>query len=266
LFYNVTGGFFPDPTINLSIELQNIIAYGSGFLMASYFPFYFYKAFELNSLRFHALYGVLLFLLLPYIIFFVILYPMKGNLRFATSYGLLVPAIYSVVVLYELLNAIRLKIKDRRTSSLPYKRLEMVLVYAAVSPWVFMTAFAYFNITQWVEVLVTNIGFVIITILFIARSVKLARLENARRIAIQNGRLELFYQCCESFSLSKREREIALLLCRGLTYKEIADTLFISERTVDNHVQHIFLKTEVNRKMELQQRLGFIHLFNAYGT
>ncbi|XHR95547.1 hypothetical protein ACFJIV_02240 [Mucilaginibacter sp. UC70_90] len=70
LFYNITGGLFPDPKINIPISLQMMVAYGSGFLMAAYFPFYFYKAFELDSLRWHALYGVPLFLFLPYVIFF----------------------------------------------------------------------------------------------------------------------------------------------------------------------------------------------------
>ncbi|MES2418328.1 MAG: LuxR C-terminal-related transcriptional regulator [Bacteroidota bacterium] len=260
LNYNITGGLFPDPKINVPIQLQNIIAYGSGFLIASYFPFYFYKAFNLYGLKFHAHYGVVLFLLLPYIIYFIILYPLKGDLRYATSYGILVPALYSVVVLYDLLNAIRLKIKDRKTSSYPYNWFEMFFVYAAVSPWVCMTAFAYFNITQWIEVLVTNLGFVIITILFIARNIKVTRLELAKKIAKQHGRAKLFEHYCALFNLSPREKEIALLLCKGLSYKKIANTLFISERTVDNHVQHIFLKTEVNKKMELQQKLGFVYL------
>jgi len=260
LIYNITGGLFPDPNIDLSIHLQNIIAYGSGFLMASYFPFYFYKAFKLNSLKFHAQYGVLLFLLLPYIIFFVILYPIKGGLGFATSYGLLIPAIYSVVVFFALLKAIRLKIHTRKTSKFPYDRLDMVLVYAAVSPWVCMTAFSYFNTRQWIEVLVTNLGFIIITILFIAESIKETRLEDAKKVAKQRGKEKLFEHCCGTFNLSRREKEIALLLCKGMTYKEIAEALFISERTVDNHVQHIFIKAEVNKKMDLQQKLGFVHL------
>ena len=265
LNYNITGGLFPDPRLNLSIEVQNIIAYGSGFLMASYFPFYFYKAFGLQTIRFHALYGVLLFLLLPYIIYFVILYPIKGNLSYATSYGLLVPAFYSIVVLYDLLHAIRIKIKKRRTTSHPYSWLEMMGVYAAVSPWLFMSAFAYFNISQWIEVFVTNVGFVIITLIFIAKSIKESRIQDARRQTLEHERFELFGQYCEDFNLSKRETEIALLLCKGLTYKEIADTLYISERTVNNHVQHIFLKTDVNKKMQLLQKLGFVYLVNAYG-
>jgi hypothetical protein len=65
LLYNITGGLFPDPKINIAIPVQEMIAYGSGFLMASYFPLYFYKVMELRSLRWHTFFGVPLFLLLP---------------------------------------------------------------------------------------------------------------------------------------------------------------------------------------------------------
>lgn len=42
--------------------------------------------------------------------------------------------------------------------------------------------------------------------------------------------------------LSRREREVAVLVARGLTNREIARTLFLSERTAENHVQHILAK------------------------
>src|SRR6266704_3650631 len=57
LLYNITGGLFPDAKIPIALSVQEMIAYGTGFLMASYFPFYFYKAFELKALRWHALFG-----------------------------------------------------------------------------------------------------------------------------------------------------------------------------------------------------------------
>lgn len=92
IVYNVSGGFFPDSKITfISIRAQNIIAYGSGFLMASYFPFYFYMAFELKRLRFHAIYGVPLFLLLPYVVFFIISYSLNDNIDFAVKYGIIIP-------------------------------------------------------------------------------------------------------------------------------------------------------------------------------
>lgn len=42
--------------------------------------------------------------------------------------------------------------------------------------------------------------------------------------------------------LTKREREIAELIRRGLSNKDIAGELVISQRTVDSHVQHILAK------------------------
>jgi DNA-binding CsgD family transcriptional regulator len=42
--------------------------------------------------------------------------------------------------------------------------------------------------------------------------------------------------------LTPREREVALLLARGLTNRQIADSLVITERTVAAHVEHILGK------------------------
>ena len=42
--------------------------------------------------------------------------------------------------------------------------------------------------------------------------------------------------------LSPRERQIAALVADGLSNREIATTLVISERTAQNHVQHILGK------------------------
>lgn len=51
--------------------------------------------------------------------------------------------------------------------------------------------------------------------------------------------------------LTRREVEIAALVAQGLTNKAIGRQLFISERTVDNHVQHIYNKISVDSRPEL---------------
>ena len=48
--------------------------------------------------------------------------------------------------------------------------------------------------------------------------------------------------------LTPRETEIARLLVLGMTDPEIAATLFISVRTVENHVAHILAKLGVHTR------------------
>ena len=42
--------------------------------------------------------------------------------------------------------------------------------------------------------------------------------------------------------MTAREREVALLIAHGKTNREIADTLVVSPRTVDNHVANVLSK------------------------
>jgi DNA-binding CsgD family transcriptional regulator len=52
-------------------------------------------------------------------------------------------------------------------------------------------------------------------------------------------------------ALTRREREIAVLAARGLTNKEIASTLVISVRTVDNHLSNAYAKLGIAARGEL---------------
>ena len=51
--------------------------------------------------------------------------------------------------------------------------------------------------------------------------------------------------------LTKREKEIILLIFEGKTKKEIADTLYLSVSTVKTNVENIYKKFNVHNKAEL---------------
>ncbi|MHA7966861.1 helix-turn-helix domain-containing protein [Paenibacillus sp. CAU 1782] len=55
----------------------------------------------------------------------------------------------------------------------------------------------------------------------------------------------------KAYGLSPRESDIAELVFRGASTKEIADILFISSYTVQDHLKSIFLKTNVHSRREL---------------
>ncbi len=63
------------------------------------------------------------------------------------------------------------------------------------------------------------------------------------------------------FGLSPRQREIVLLVIRGLSNREIAERLFITEQTVKDHLHDIFEKVQVRRRSELVAKvLGVLPL------
>jgi DNA-binding CsgD family transcriptional regulator/tetratricopeptide (TPR) repeat protein len=51
--------------------------------------------------------------------------------------------------------------------------------------------------------------------------------------------------------LSPREQEVARLVGRGLTNRQIAEALYVSERTAQNHVQHILVKLGFSNRSQI---------------
>ena len=54
----------------------------------------------------------------------------------------------------------------------------------------------------------------------------------------------------ESFDLTDREKEILTCLVKGMSYKMVADTCFISIETVNVHIKNIYRKLQVHSKSE----------------
>jgi DNA-binding NarL/FixJ family response regulator len=52
------------------------------------------------------------------------------------------------------------------------------------------------------------------------------------------------------FGLSKRELEILEEMSGGLNYKEIAEKMFISPKTVRKHIENVYRKLQVHNKVE----------------
>jgi len=176
LTYNITGGLLPDPKLPGSFFLQEVIAYATGFITPCFFPYYVYKAFGLEKMRFHAYRGVYLFLILPYIIF-VIVFAISKSLKSAQNL-LILPVAYAIWVIISLLNAIRHKYGSHFNSM--ESRQEIAVLLLSITPWVGLPVITYFNLGQAIEASITNVGFLLLFALQVNRHIKQTRIEHLR--------------------------------------------------------------------------------------
>lgn len=61
-------------------------------------------------------------------------------------------------------------------------------------------------------------------------------------------------------SLTRREKEVLRLLARGYTYREIAEDLFISVKTVETHASNVLRKTQQSNRHALTRWAQSRHL------
>ncbi|WP_371666702.1 LuxR C-terminal-related transcriptional regulator [Streptomyces sp. NBC_00289] len=72
----------------------------------------------------------------------------------------------------------------------------------------------------------------------------------------EGARTPLLVTAESAATLTAREREIALLAATGTVSKDIAETLGLSVRTVDNHLHHAYSKLGVTTRRQLADTLG----------
>ena len=89
-------------------------------------------------------------------------------------------------------------------------------------------------------------------------------LEEAVEYALSEGNYTALHAHAEQDSpanesppaLTRREREVASLVAQDITNRQIASELFISERTVDHHVEKILKKLELFSREQVASRLA----------
>jgi DNA-binding CsgD family transcriptional regulator len=64
------------------------------------------------------------------------------------------------------------------------------------------------------------------------------------------------FRAAAAVPLSGREREIVMLAAAGMASRDIAERLYLSVRTVNNHLQHAYTKLGVSSRAGLAQALG----------
>lgn len=254
ILYNVTSGLFPDPAIPIDIMMQNVIAYLIAFITSMYFVYYYYKAFDLKLLRFFATFGSLIFLFLPFACLFVIPYFITGDLALSRKLTVVIPFLYGVAFIIATTRAFIFKFRVNGYSD----RIKFQLVlaaYLALLCWVTLPIVVFFGDFQVLEHSLTNSGFLIMSIVYIRTSIYQSRKEYLMLLKSAQNVEQLIEENCQLYKLTNREIEIVNEIIQGKSYKLIAYSLNISEKTVAKHVSNIFAKVSVTNKVELINRL-----------
>ena len=178
IIYNVTGGLLPDPNLPGSFFIQEAIAYATGFITPCYFPYYIYKAFGLEKMKFHAYKGIYLFLISPYLLF-VIVFAVSKDIETAKNI-LLLPVLYALWVIYSLLKSIKFKYGNNFNSKESVEEITVLIL--SITPWIGLPIIAYFDFGQTAEASVTNTGFLLLFFLQVSRHVKQTKIEHERLI------------------------------------------------------------------------------------
>lgn len=176
--YNITGGLLPDKNLPGSYFIQMAIAYGTGFITPCYFPYYVYKAFGLEKMKFHAYKGVFFFLIAPYVLF-VIVFGITGDLNLAKDL-LILPVAYAVWVIASLVKSIKYKHQGNFKKS--ESKEELTVLFLSLTPWVGLPIIDFLNLGQGIEASITNIGFLLLFALQLKRHIADLRTEHERLV------------------------------------------------------------------------------------
>ena len=150
--------------------------------------------------------------------------------------------IFSALLLF--LNRKKVNRKDLRTVLLSFS----ILMFVSI-PFIIihrLVGFLFFP-----ESVLFNLPYFNTLFLFISSIIALSY--GAKYIFNGNGDsgIVLVEEVVKNYDISQREEEIIKLLIRGLSNQQIADDLYISEKTVKNHLYHIYRKLGISNRLQL---------------
>jgi DNA-directed RNA polymerase specialized sigma24 family protein len=281
---NIVQGVFQAPNSNLSISLitQNSLGQGFGYVVASYFPLYWYKTLEFEHLRFHGKYGFL-FLLMPVIVVYGIFYPISQDLMAARKYVYIVPFFYGSYLIWEVCKSI---VTQYRRDGNRTNLQERFLIVMNIIPWMSVPFIGIgLGQPQWVLDIVLNSCFLVSNGLFIRHIVKKSREEQNEHDQLQidlcdkeksiaclkkeqekqrkaftkalnalkqnnTDPMLVFEFNCQLYKLSPAEIRVVKQVRLGFQNKEIANQFGRSIRTIETHMSNIYSKVGIEKDKE----------------
>lgn len=251
--YNFTGGFLPTDKFPGPIILQYIITYGIAIALCIYIVYYLYEEYDIIVLKFNSsIKNIIIISAISYVALYLIPYYFTKSL-IASKYLFNIPI--SLLTFTFLVVFCRRISNPKNTSPIILRRNKLSLISAgSIALLPILTAIGDY---QWLTFSVMNLAFYAITVIEIDRYLYILAHHSrmyevfalTKKKHIVTSESKIVYE-----DLTRREIEIALCILNNVSYKKIAQELFIAESTVSKHASNIFKKTGVKNKRQFISR------------
>ena len=94
----------------------------------------------------------------------------------------------------------------------------------------------------------------LVAVLFVCLGVWVGRRLTRVKIIVPSTQFTRDEAEMKKLGITKREYEVLGLIAEGLSNKEIADKLFVSNSTIKTHTSNLFLKLDASRRTQALQR------------
>lgn len=248
IIYNIFGGLFPDPRLQISFITQEILAFSVGIIMSLFLPFYVYKFLNLESLRFYAYYGSLFFLIIPFIFLFLVPYYITKDISLSSKLLVTVPFFYSISFCITLQKSVKDYIKIHAD---PLMRMKAIGVTIAFVLWVIgLTVVIFFEGGQLYEHLITNSGFMLMSVVYLYSTIIESRNEYKKLLQAQEYQKkanEILVQ-----KVHERTRELELVVeQRTNTFVGLAHEIKTPLTLIINYVDEYISKHGTNDEIKV---------------
>lgn len=251
--YNASGGFLPVANFPGPFILQYVITYGVAIALCVYIVYYLYKEYDIVVLKFNSSIRNLAVLASgSYVVLYLLPYFLTDSLvtaRFLFTIPIFIIAFIFLIIFYRRIsnpcNPNAFILRRNKLSMVSVTSIALLPICTVIGDY------------QWITFTVMNLAFFAITTIEIDRY--LYFLENNTRMyevfALKKKQREesverkIIYE-----DLTRREIEVALSILSNLSYRKIAEELFIAESTVSKHASNIFKKTGVKNRREFLKR------------
>ena len=249
ILYNFTSGLMPDENINISTIVQNLMTYGSGALLASYFFYYLSTELKLYQAKTFKVRYLIIGLLILFLVCFGAFYFIKGDMVITKKTFAIGASILAIIYCVQTIINLLKKLKDSTRDTIPTK----TMIIAGNLSIIFMTTMpmvAFFDNVQELNHLLVNISLFLILYAYY----KHLYYQNKKRQIIEDGLVKVkkfdLDTFLYSYKFTKSEIELAKLILEKITFREMGERLNNAPNSLTSKASTCYRKIGCANKKE----------------